>query len=86
MSKPTDFQKRVIEAIKSELDYWASSNDINSPSHSTSTEHDMSNHMDEFWPDEESSDSQILAHQLGVIAERVQMVWDAVENLNNLKP
>ena len=33
MSKPTGIQLDAINLIKTELDYWATSNDIHSPSH-----------------------------------------------------
>jgi hypothetical protein len=41
MSKPSELQREVILAVKNELDYWLASNDIHSPSHGTSIEHDM---------------------------------------------
>ncbi len=47
MSKPTDRQKAIIEAIRMEMDYWTSSNDIHSPSHGTSIEFDMFANVDD---------------------------------------
>ncbi len=41
MSKPTAKQVAIIEAIRVELAYWISSNDIHSPSHGTSIDNDM---------------------------------------------
>ena len=41
MSKPSPLQCEVILAIKNELDYWLTTNDIHSPSHGTSIENDM---------------------------------------------
>ena len=47
MAKPTDFQKKVIEHLQYEMDYWSKSNDIHSPSHHTSIECDMLADFDE---------------------------------------
>jgi hypothetical protein len=41
MAKPTEFQKRVIEAIINDMKFWRQSNDIHSPSHYTSIEYEM---------------------------------------------
>jgi hypothetical protein len=43
MSKPTDRQKEVIALIEKLCGYWASSNDIHSPSHYTDIESELSN-------------------------------------------
>lgn len=43
MSKPTDRQKEVIKLIEKLCRYWASSNDIHSPSHCTDIESELSN-------------------------------------------
>lgn len=48
MAKPTDFQKRVIEAVVNEVRWWANSNDIHSPSHYTSIEYEMFSNLDEW--------------------------------------
>ena len=48
MAKPTDFQKRVIEAVAQEIEHWASTNDIHSPSHYTSIEYEMFSNLDEW--------------------------------------
>lgn len=48
MAKPTDFQKRVIEAVAQEIEYWASTNDIHSPSHYTSIQYEMFSNLDEW--------------------------------------
>ena len=41
MSKPTPKQIAIIEAIRTEMDYWTTANDIHSPSHGTSIDNDM---------------------------------------------
>jgi hypothetical protein len=48
MSKASHLQETVIEAIVNELNYWQTSNDIHSPSHGTSIEHDMFANLDEY--------------------------------------
>jgi hypothetical protein len=40
MAKPTEFQKRVIEAIINNMKFWGYSNDIHSPSHYTAIEYE----------------------------------------------
>lgn len=74
MSKPTDLQLRVIAAIKAELDYWATSNDIHSPSHFTSV-NEMFNNLDEYefgegpWCDELELLTDIVADLLQNVAD-----------------
>ena len=41
MSKPTPKQIAILKAIRAELEYWSTSNDIHSPSHGTSIDNDM---------------------------------------------
>lgn len=78
MSKQTDFQQRVIEAVLNEIKYWNSSNDIHSPSHGTSIEHDMFVNLDEWWADDESSRSD----ELSIVADKVRELWIAIANLD----
>lgn len=78
MSKPTDFQQLVIEAILGEIIYWNGSNDIHSPSHGTSIEHDMFSDMDEYWADDQSSRSD----ELSIVADKVRELWIAIANLD----
>jgi len=85
MSKPTDFQKRVIEAIKRELDYLATSNDIDSPSHGTSIDNDMFNHMDEWWPDQDLPIAGERFQDLCDIVTRVGNLWVAIASLEKTK-
>lgn len=76
MSKPTGFQKRVIDAIKRELDYWATSNDIHSPSHYTSIAA-MFNNLDEYGFGGGAKDNE-----LDDIAIRIGIVFSEVQNLS----
>lgn len=48
MSKPTGIQQRVIFEMVQEMGYWATSNDIHSPSHATSIERDMFANLPEY--------------------------------------
>lgn len=47
MSKPTERQKAIIDAMMRELEYWTTSNDIHSPSHGTSIDFEMFANMDD---------------------------------------
>jgi hypothetical protein len=76
MAKSTDFQKRVIDSIISELQSWQSSNDIHSPSHGTSIEHDMFSNLEEYDFGEGPTD-KVLA----MISDRVRGVWAVVASL-----
>lgn len=76
MSKPTDFQLRVIAAIKAELDYWATSNDIHSPSHFTSV-NDMFVNLDEYGFGEGPMDME-----LGSIEDHLVNVLGAIQDLS----
>jgi hypothetical protein len=76
MAKPTDFQKRVIDSIISELQNWQSSNDIHSPSHGTSIEHEMFSNLDEF--DFGCGPKDL---ELAEIAERLHGVWAEIAAL-----
>ncbi len=77
MAKPTDFQKRVIDSIISEMQNWQSSNDIHSPSHGTSMEHEMFSNLDEF---DFGCGPKDLA--LAVIADRLHGVWAEIAALD----
>ena len=76
MAKPTDFQKRVIEAAVNEIRYWDGSNDIHSPSHGTSIEHDMFSNLNEYdfglGPKDPS---------LALIADKVRALWAEIAYL-----
>lgn len=78
MSKPTNFQQRVIDAVVNEIAHWHHTNDIHSPSHGTSIEHDMFSNLDEWWEDDPSSRSD----ELSVVSDKVRDLWIAIANLD----
>jgi hypothetical protein len=59
MSKTTQRQIDIIDSIKSELDYWATSNDIHSPSHGTSIAYEM---LSNVTPDVGDDDKDEIEH------------------------
>lgn len=78
MSKPTDFQKRVIECLIDEMRFWQSSNDIDSPSHYTSIEHDMFSNLDEY----DLGDGP-KAHKLDAISGKVMALLSRIQDLED---
>lgn len=73
MSKPSPLQREVILAIKNELDYWLTTNDIHSPSHGTSIEHDMFANL----PDAD----EYVQERLGEIETSVRVMWADVARI-----
>jgi len=73
MSKPSPLQREVILAIKNELDYWLTTNDIHSPSHGTSIEHDMFANL----PDAD----EYVQERLGEIETSVRVMWADVAHI-----
>jgi hypothetical protein len=82
MAKPTPFQQKVIKAIANELDYWNGTNDIHSPSHATSIEHDMFVNLDEWWPDLDIPVAGERYEQLNEVAAAVRNLWAKVAHLD----
>lgn len=79
MSKPTDFQKRVIECLIDEMRFWQSSNDIGSPSHYTSIEHDMFTNLDEY----DLGDGP-RAQDLDIIAVKIMALLSCIKDLEDM--
>ena len=73
MSKPSPLQREVILAIKNELDYWLTTNDIHSPSHGSSIENEMFDNM----PDVD----MITLGRLAEIEDAVAELWVHVSKL-----
>ena len=82
MSKPTDFQQRVIKSVANEIEYWSRSNDIHSPSHCTSIEHDMFSNLDEWWPDQDLPIAGQRYLELQKICEITRNLWAAIADLD----
>lgn len=79
MSKPTDLQKRVIDCIIGEMKFWQSSNDISSPSHYTSIEHDMFSNLDEY----DLGDGPV-EQDLDIIAVKTMALLSCIKDLEDM--
>ena len=73
MPRPTSIQIAVLEAVKQELTYLQTSNDIASPSHSTSIDYEMFANL----PDEVEDDPRLDA-----VEKAVSELWIAVTKLS----
>lgn len=48
MAKPTNNQKEIIRRIIIEIDYWATTNDISSPTHGSDLTHELEKFEEDF--------------------------------------
>jgi hypothetical protein len=78
MSKPTPKQVAIIEAIRNEMDYWTTSNDIHSPSHGTSIDNDMFVNL----PDEH----ELTPYQDARICQAIGKLHELIANIDPRKP
>jgi hypothetical protein len=73
MSKPTRRQKLVIEALKKQCDYWLTTNDIHSPSHSTDIDSELV--LLEL-------DDEINEAEQEILSDAIGNVWDKIASLD----
>ena len=76
MSKPTCRQILVIEALKKQCDYWLTTNDIHSPSHSTDIDSELV--LLEM-------DGEITEAEQKVLSDAIGNVWKSIASLDHCR-
>lgn len=73
MSKPTRRQILVIEALKKQCDYWLTTNDIHSPSHSTDIDSELVSL---------ELDDEITEAEQEILSDAIGNVWEKIASLD----